>query len=193
MTTNMQRQTIQKSLAKSRVHLAQSMRHQQGAVLIVGLVLLLVLTVVGTSSLSTVTLEERMVSNMQNANKAFQGAELGLIDCETRVGSTTHNLLNTAVGMIDVGTYDANPNWWSNVSFWVDKTKSTVSSVIKGSTNPDGLQSEPVCVVEYVGDGRSSVTASYSPADAKPVYRVTAFSFGANTNSQAVVESIYVK
>ena len=53
-------------------------RHQQGAVLITALVLLLVLTMLGLASMSTTTLEERMAANSQESNRAFQAAESGL-------------------------------------------------------------------------------------------------------------------
>ncbi len=51
---------------------------QRGAVLIVSLVLLVILTLLGVSMMNTTKLEERMASNTQEASQAFQGAETGL-------------------------------------------------------------------------------------------------------------------
>ena len=51
---------------------------QQGAALVVGLVLLLVLTVLGVSTMSTASLEVSMAGNDQFAENAFQLAETGL-------------------------------------------------------------------------------------------------------------------
>lgn len=48
---------------------------QQGAVLIVSLLILLVLTVIGVSGLSGTGLEERMSHNFQHGMLAFQGVE----------------------------------------------------------------------------------------------------------------------
>lgn len=48
---------------------------QQGIVLVVGLVFLLVLTIIGITSLRTTTLEERMAGNLQQRTVAFQDAE----------------------------------------------------------------------------------------------------------------------
>lgn len=53
-------------------------KQQQGAALIVGLVLLMVLTVLGVSGMNTATLELTMASNTQFHQDAFQAAETGI-------------------------------------------------------------------------------------------------------------------
>ena len=53
-------------------------RHQQGAALVVGLVLLLVLTILGVSGMNTATLEWTMATNDQFSENAFQAAETGI-------------------------------------------------------------------------------------------------------------------
>lgn len=53
-------------------------RRQRGAVLIVSLVLLVILTLLGVSMMGTTKLEERMAANTQESTQAFQSAETGL-------------------------------------------------------------------------------------------------------------------
>ena len=53
-------------------------KQQQGAALVVGLVLLMVLTVLGVSGMNTATLELTMASNTQFHQDAFQAAETGI-------------------------------------------------------------------------------------------------------------------
>ena len=53
-------------------------RKQQGAALIVGLVLLVVITVLAISGMNTATTELAMARNDQNYEYAFQAAETGL-------------------------------------------------------------------------------------------------------------------
>ncbi len=53
---------------------------QDGAALVVGLVLLLVLTILAVSGVFTSTLELRMVRNSQSQERAFQAAEFGIED-----------------------------------------------------------------------------------------------------------------
>lgn len=51
---------------------------QQGAVLITALVMLVLLTLLGITSMGTTTMEERMAANSQESNRAFQAASTGL-------------------------------------------------------------------------------------------------------------------
>ena len=53
-------------------------RHQNGAALIVGLILLVVVTVLAVSGMNTATTELAMARNDQNYENAFQAAETGL-------------------------------------------------------------------------------------------------------------------
>jgi type IV pilus assembly protein PilX len=51
---------------------------QNGAALITALIMLVILTLLGLSSISTATMEERMAANAQEINRAFQAASTGL-------------------------------------------------------------------------------------------------------------------
>lgn len=53
-------------------------RKQEGAVLLICLVMLLVLTMIGVSSMSNSTLQERMAGGTRDYNQAFQAAEAAL-------------------------------------------------------------------------------------------------------------------
>jgi len=52
--------------------------NQRGATLLVALVLLLLLTLLALTSARTATLQQRMSSNLQQQNLAFQAAESGI-------------------------------------------------------------------------------------------------------------------
>lgn len=52
-----------------------NIKNQQGIVLVVSLLILVVMTVLGVSMLSSTTLGERMASNLQSKNATFQAAE----------------------------------------------------------------------------------------------------------------------
>ncbi len=59
----------------NQTQLPNLVRRQQGAVLIVSLIILLVLTLIGVAGMNTSVLQERMAVNAQNSNRAFQAAE----------------------------------------------------------------------------------------------------------------------
>ena len=60
------------------LHTGKGPQRQQGAALVVGLILLLVLTLLAVSSMNTSTLELTMASNVQYHQNAFQAAETGI-------------------------------------------------------------------------------------------------------------------
>jgi len=58
------------------------MNKQRGSALIISLLMLLVMTLLGISSMSTSTMEEKMAANDRNQKVAFQNAELTLVNGE---------------------------------------------------------------------------------------------------------------
>lgn len=75
--------TTTKTLVLTRVAVT-SIRGQRlpnrenGAVLIISMVILLVLTLIGVAGLTNTALEEKMSSNTQEVHRAFQAAETGI-------------------------------------------------------------------------------------------------------------------
>jgi Tfp pilus assembly protein PilX len=53
-------------------------KRQQGAVLLISLLVLLVLTLIGLSSLDSSVMEEKMATNAQTSNATFQAAETAI-------------------------------------------------------------------------------------------------------------------
>ena len=72
---------------------------QQGAALVVGLILLLVLTILAVSGVFTSTMELRMVRNTQSQERAFQAAEVAIEDALANpVLSTSATFTQATVG-----------------------------------------------------------------------------------------------
>lgn len=83
--------------------------HQHGAVLITALVMLVILTMLGLSSMSTNTMEERMSANSQEINRAFQTAESGLDQAYANVdGFNINNTVsNPKTYSTTIGSYNS--------------------------------------------------------------------------------------
>ena len=64
-------------------------KKQQGAALVVGLILLVVITVLAISGMNTATTELAMARNDQNTENAFQAAETGLAAALSQGGFDT--------------------------------------------------------------------------------------------------------
>jgi type IV pilus assembly protein PilX len=93
---------------------------QNGAVLVISLIILLLITLIGTAAIQTSTLEEKMAGNLYDKNIAFQAAEAAL-----RQGEALANTINPATikaanngknstGIYQEGAILPNPFPWSN-------------------------------------------------------------------------------
>ncbi|MFL1455582.1 PilX N-terminal domain-containing pilus assembly protein [Marinobacter sp. GN3S48] len=78
-----------------------SIDNQRGAVLIVSLVILLVLTLIGVAGMNSSVMQERMASNAQNSNRTFQGAESSATALTEILMSGNLNLLQEAMEAAD--------------------------------------------------------------------------------------------
>lgn len=67
----------------------KSYKKQQGAVLAISLIILLVLTVVVMSGNQTVVMQEKMTASVRDAHISLQDAEIGLLAAATQIESLT--------------------------------------------------------------------------------------------------------
>lgn len=81
-----------------------SCKTQQGAALVVGLILLVVITVLAVSGMNTATTELAMARNDQNYENAFQAAETGL---EAALATGQFNTLATTTVTQDINYHDS--------------------------------------------------------------------------------------
>lgn len=101
---------------------------QRGAVLVVSLVLLVVLTFLAVTALNTSNLEEKMANNTQEAQRAFQTAESGIAD--TFADSSMFNLTVEQVNNIDdFGVYDAHGEVRTNFRQWTNPPRGSGYSI----------------------------------------------------------------
>ena len=74
-------------------------KRQDGAALVIGLILLVVITILAISGMSTATTELAMARNDQNHEDAFQAAESGLEHALAQGRFNTSNGVNLATGV----------------------------------------------------------------------------------------------
>ncbi len=86
-------------------------KHQQGAVLIVGLLLLVVITVLAVSGMNTATTELAMARNNQTYENAFQAAETGLEN------ALSQGLFNTNASISVTPTTSSNEEVSATIDF----------------------------------------------------------------------------
>lgn len=104
---------------------------QQGAALIVSLLILLILTLLGISSTQGTIQQERMASNTRDRSIAFQAAESAIRDAELFIETivTTGGFDGTAGLFADT---DTEPNYLTALT-WNDPANSIVAPLVEGS------------------------------------------------------------
>ncbi len=163
-----------------------------GAVLIVSLIMLLLLTLIGTTSMQSTSLEEKMVGNMRDQNIAFQRAEAALRAGEAEVASTVATLPGfncTGIG----GYYDSTTEtacaqlpYWQTID-WTDANKTVTYSV-------DGMRySYYIEKLDEVNDGCAPCEVNPLDGSTAPTkwYRITARGAGNADNTLILLQSTY--
>lgn len=124
-----------------------NIKQQQGAVLIMSLLMLFVLTLIGVSSINTTTMEEKMSGNTRNRMLAFQAAESALVEARRTITSFAGSVESTANTSGSAGYYKT--GYGPTVKDALDKTWWTANNKIQASANGD-VKSKSQYVIEYI-------------------------------------------
>lgn len=152
-------------------------RAQQGVVLIVALIFLLLVTLIGVSSMQNATMQEKMAGSVSIKNQSFQAAEASLRLGENAVAATAYTLTKCTPAANCLPPPDSTSaalaaGVGTNGVTWIATTNGFYGVQNLGTT-ADAVNAPPNC--------RSSST----------LYRVTGV--GVFGTSRSVVESIYAK
>lgn len=163
-------------------------RKQQGAVLVVALSVLLVLTLVGVFSLQSTAVDERMTENLQDLNFSLQATESTLREAE----SVVEGLANTS----GFGTRGGFYSFGHAPDPFVDDTWSGASANI--SMLDLGMDNPPRYFIELIGEFSDSVATEFNVlsygqenAGAVTVFRIVARGTGTADTAPVVLESYY--
>lgn len=174
---------------KSRLH---AQPRQRGAALVVALLMLLVMTVLGIAAMQVTRMEERMAGNSRDVNLAFQGAEAGLRDSETRIAAMTSRPLPCstapcALWRRDILVADLRDQV---LAWWI--TNGTEYGVA-GTAEITEITRDPLIVTESLGFVPDSLSVGHGPPEGRDFYKITANSSGASNTATAVLESTYTR
>lgn len=164
--------------------LQRPLSNERGAVLIVGLILLLVLTLFGVASLQMTTLQERMAGNMREQEQAFQGAEAALRAGERFLATTPILPAFTGANGLYGEPDPATPLWRRRETWSGDGSRPYSGPVTDGA-------GEARFIIErlpYGGLPGESIAPDEAVSD-DAMYRVTARGVGAMKQAVVVLES----
>ncbi len=176
---------------------------QNGTVLVMALLLLFVMTLIGVSTMTTSTGEERMAGNARDRQLAFQAAESAMRDAENYISTSVAAIttFNNTNGLYAIGkgptTSDAfdKATWWTTTGDF--KLYSNTSNSLKDVKSP------PLYTIEYRGlvpmDDKSkgiTIGSGYDPKYKKvqiESFRVTSRGTGVTDNAVVILQSHWGK
>ena len=192
-------------------------RAQRGAVLVVALIFLILLTILAISASGRSLLQERMAGGLHNAQQAEMSAQTALRGAEWKLWTSTTNVtahLNCGTGIFtDCYVYDpANPI--ANVvdfrtkQGWVTAGSTEYkgyggSGDYTGATTGD-LAQNPRYIIEDLGvelppgvsgglheSGATGSSGTGTASSSRHIYRITARATGGSANTVRVMESTF--
>jgi len=197
-------------------------RLQQGSVLMISLVCLLLLMLVGVSGMKLTSLDERMSGNYRDREMAFQAAEAALVEAENFIESTPwsqQDLFSPCAGTGDkcftsdctggvggglcfTGTFPSSSNPVNDCKLdsarpWEDWTRWDTPAQVKEATTLAGLATQAKYIIEYrcftVRDPLNTTPDKANIAEWALLFRITALSNGGSSDSRIMLQSTYKK
>lgn len=171
---------------------------QSGSVLILALLILVVLTILGVSSMSTTSLEEKMAGNFRDRQIAFNAAETALVEAENFIKTSINSaavftnsdgLYDSYDGPTQHNAADDSEGWWTG----------NKSRVMQETINE--VRTQPRYTIEYRGDigeeeGTSINIGGYGESTGGgeiTSFRITVRATGLTDNSFVILQSYYGK
>ncbi|RUQ29191.1 MAG: hypothetical protein EKK68_12940 [Candidatus Competibacteraceae bacterium] len=187
---------------------------QQGAALVVALIMLVLMTLVGITAMQVTTVQEKMVANSRDLNVAFQAAEVALLrgehyvkNMQDAIFTTTCKGSGSTIGLCKPG--QSTPIW-TTIS-WSDTDPVTLEygneqenkQIPASETSVDNIQPLPAKTVakqpRYIIEDITSVSGGGQANLSKGLYRITAQGYGqaVNDNGQplarVMLQSVFKK
>jgi type IV pilus assembly protein PilX len=169
---------------------ARGLAHRQaGLSLVVVLMFLIMLTLVGATSMQTAGIEERMASNGRDRAIALEAAEITLRIGEAAVASTSASNYVTScyAGLCNATGVPADPN---SYAYWASTNPGQIKHQVvlissTGNRLPSNLAYNPGYYAEWLGYQNLG-----SGLGNRNVIRVTAHAPGRDANTQVTLQSV---
>jgi type IV pilus assembly protein PilX len=186
-------------------------QRQRGAVLVIALVMLLILTLVGIAGLRDTQLQERMAGGAQDRERALQAAESALREAEQSIEDGTADDVSNDYGAnykdyegADVGDKDdlqrknSGGGFVTEAEYWRDHYDWTGDSGNNSTVSTStlaGLNTQPLYVIERLPRDYSAVPDSFNVKGAGyPTvddYLITVRATGATDDTVVILQSYY--
>jgi type IV pilus assembly protein PilX len=180
-------------MKKNGLHMRPFPSRQSGAVLIVALVLLLVLTVLGVSGIQDTLITERMTGNFRDSSLAFEAAEAELRRWEREMDDASFDFDASGITSYEVSdsTLSIDPKVASNYGTTAYPTSLPLDFVGLG------LSADPSYYLERLppipAPNSSLVVGFPETAPTIQYFRVTTKGVGLTPSSEVILQSTYLR
>jgi len=186
----------------SHLYVSPVMQNKQnGAVLVVGLLILLVLTIIGITGMTSTSMQERMSGNDRSRQIAFQSAEAALRAGEEFIRGSSYvvlapaNFVSACTNGLCARATGSTQDPWLDSTVWSDTTKYRAYL-----GNYSETASDPKFIIEDMGRifiaGYAANAADCTlivPSPCPNLYRITAQGTGSSDTSRVMIQSIFRK
>ncbi|OOG64898.1 hypothetical protein B0E46_05765 [Rhodanobacter sp. B04] len=209
------------SIPSQQLSLHRSPRTQRGAVMVVALIFLLLLTILAISASGRSLLQERMAGGLRNAQQAEMSAQTALRGAEWKLWTATSNIgahlscgtgiftdcyiYNPASPITNVTNFRTSQGWvTAGATTYKGYGGSTDYTAIAAAGQTGNLSKNPLYMIEDLGvelppgvsgslheSGATGSGGSGYTSTTRHIYRITARGAGANDNTVRVLESTF--
>lgn len=159
------------------------MKTQCGAVLVIGLITLLIMTLLSVAAMQVTSLEEKMAGNLRNRNLAFQAAESALLAGEDFLTDNNLPIFANSNGLYQPTV--TGDQRWETVD-WND-----VNQVIAYQNGLYDVATPPRYIIEELPTVLSEGSLEAATPAVAELYRITARAVGADPNAIVMLQSTY--
>ena len=169
----------------------QPLNNERGAVLIVSLMILVILTLLGITAMQTTTFQEKMAGNMRSREVSFQAAEAALRQGEAFLqgaGVLDFKSIANGDGLYLAPAAGKDP-WWATIAW-------DASDSVRIGEDVEGTAARPRYIIEDLGVaqiGSFKNLQAGTPAPQLRNYRITARGVGGTAGVVAILQSTYVR
>ena len=163
---------------------------QQGAVLFVGLIMLIIITLMGVVAMKSSILQEKLSAGAMDQSIAFQAAESALRDAEIFANTldSSSAFTSACTGGLCLPSSTATQAWQS-ISDWTASTLPIVYGASTGAAAISGVALQPRYIIELLPD----LPVRPGNPDPANAFRITAMGWGKRASTPIMLQSIYIK
>lgn len=168
---------------------------QNGVVLLISLIMLVVLTLIAVVGMKSSIMQEKLAASAMDQSIAFQAAESGLRDAEMYINksvTTASGFSNTCADGLCLPSTTAISNWEA-IEDWGTSAIPIIFGTRTGATQIADVARQPRYIIELMQSDLPSCEGESTNSSCGTPYRITSMGWGRRSTTAIMLQSNYVK